>query len=140
MSAASVVLAIGMAGNVVHFIKFGMKLCRRINEYYATDGAPKKLLARANCLSDLLRVLDGLAEAEQEALEQGLIFRCAQTAAELSELLDAFIDRRGYRKRKWGYAGKALKSLYLEKKVEGLQRTLENLLGPLSLRLQMKAT
>ena len=137
MSVVSLITAIG---NVVQVINFGTKLCYRIKEYSTTNGAPKKLVAWASCLSDLLCVLDGLAEAEQEALEQDLISRCTQTAMELIALLDTVIDRKGHTKYKWRYARKAWKSLYLEKQFEGLQRTLENQLGPLSLHLQVKTT
>jgi hypothetical protein len=140
MSAASLVAALGMAGNIVRFIDFGMKLCCRIQEYSATDGAPEKLAAQANCLFDLLYILGNLAEAEQDALERGIIFRCAHTAVELSKLLDTLIDRDRYRRHKWRYAMKAWKSLHFEKRVKGLQRTLESLLEPLSLLLQMKTT
>ncbi|KAH0536061.1 hypothetical protein FGG08_007027 [Glutinoglossum americanum] len=127
-----------MAGNVVQFIDFGMKLCCRIEEYSATAGAPKKLMAQANCLSDLLKVLDGLQDTEQGLLERGLVSRCAERAKELSNLLDTLIDKDHNKISKWRYARKAWKSLRSDKKVEGLQRALESLLGPLSLHLQVK--
>jgi hypothetical protein len=136
MSASSLAVALGVAENVAQFVDFGIQLCCRINEYSVTDGAPKRLAAQADCLSDLLKVLDSLPEAEQETLERGLISRCAETAKELSGLLDTLIDRGRHEKSRWRYVGKAWKSLHSEKKVESLQRALESLLGPLSLHLQ----
>jgi hypothetical protein len=138
MSTASLIAALGVAENVVRFIDFGMKLCRRIKEYSDTAGAPKELVARANCLSHLLEVLGSLSEVEQEALERGLVFHCMETAKELSDLLNTFIDRDRYRKSKWKYLERAWKSLRSEQKVEGLQKALDSLLVPLSLHLQLK--
>lgn len=138
MSTSTLVIALGLAENLVQFIDFGIKLCCRIKEYSTTAGAPKRLAARADCLSDLLKVLGGLSADEQEAIEWGLISRCAETAEELSSLLDTLIDRDQCRKSRWRYVAKAWKSLYFERKVEDLQKTLESLLGPLILHIQAK--
>ncbi|KAH0559873.1 hypothetical protein GP486_003610 [Trichoglossum hirsutum] len=138
MSTSTLVIALGLAENAVQFIDFGIKLCCRIKEYSVTAGAPKRLAARANCLSDLLKVLAGLSADEQETVEWDLITPCAEIAAELSSLLDTMIDRDRRKKSKWRYVVKAWKSLVFERKVEDLQKTLESLLGPLSLHIQAK--
>jgi hypothetical protein len=64
------VVALGMAGNVVQFVDFGMKSCYRIKEYSTTAGASKKLVAQADCLSDLLKCP---IKAEQDAPGRDLI-------------------------------------------------------------------
>ena len=43
MSGVEGIVALGIAGNVVQFVDFGLKLCIRVKEYSAVAGAPKKL-------------------------------------------------------------------------------------------------
>ncbi|KAI9785688.1 MAG: hypothetical protein M1839_008705 [Geoglossum umbratile] len=138
MSTSSLLVVFRMAEDVVQFVSFGRKLCYRISEYSATAGAPRNLAAQADCLSNLLEILNNLSEAEQAALERGLISSCAERARELSEFLNTLMDRNSDVKSKWRYVGKAWRSLHSEKKIEGLQKSLESLLGPLSLHLQVK--
>ena len=138
MSGVEGIVALGIVGNVVQFIDFGVKLCSRIKEYSAAAGAPKMLATQADCISDLLETLKDLSEIQKEALEQRLISRCVSKATELSALLDTFIDKDRARNSTWRNATIAWKSLRAEKKVSDLQKALESLLKPLNLNLQAK--
>ena len=134
MSGAEAIAALAIAGNVVQFIDFGMKLCSRIREYSAAAGVPTKLRNEVDAISDLLEMLKVLSETQKEALEQRCISRCVIKVQELSALLDTFIDKDRARKSTWK---KAWRSILAEKKVAELQKALESLLKPLGLNLQM---
>ena len=138
MSGAEAIVALSIASNVVQFIDFGMKLCSRIKEYSAAAGAPNKLAAQVDSISDLLEILKDLSVTQKEALEQRVITRCVIKARELSALLDTFIDRDQARYSTWSNAANAWKSLRAERKVTELQKALESLLKPLTLKLQVE--
>jgi hypothetical protein len=131
--------ALGVAGNVVQFIDFGMKLCHRISEYCAA-GAPEKLLARASRLSDLLEILKGLPEVQRLGLDQQVISVCVRQVEDLLALLDPLTSDSGSRTSKWRASAKAFRSLRSEKKLLEFQSTLDSLLSNLSLQLLAKTT
>jgi len=138
MSGVEGLVAVGLAGNVVQFIDFGLKLCDRFREYSASAGAPRKLAAQADCISDLLEVLKGLSETQKGALEQRLISRCSSAAQELSALLDSFISKDRANNPMWRNTANAWRSLRTETRVSEFQKSLDNLLKPLNLNLQAK--
>ncbi|KAI9863070.1 MAG: hypothetical protein M1813_003890 [Trichoglossum hirsutum] len=138
MSGVEGIVALGIAGNVVQFTDFGVKLCGRIKEYSAAAGAPETLATQVDCISDLLEILKDLSETQKDALEQRIISLCVSKATELSVLLDTFINKGQARNSTWRSVTIAWKSLRAEKKVSELQKALESLLKPLNLNLQAK--
>jgi len=138
MSGAEGIVALGIAGNVVQFIDFGVKLCSRIKEYSVATGAPNRLATQVAYISDILEILKDLSDAQHGALDKRVISRYASKAEELSALLDTFIKEGGSRDSVWKNTTNAWRSLRAEKKVADLQKSLESLLKPLNLNLLAK--
>ncbi|KAI9760617.1 MAG: hypothetical protein M1840_002374 [Geoglossum simile] len=138
MSGVEGIVALSIAGNVVQFVSFGLRLCSCIREYSTTAGAPQRLVGQADCISDILETLKDLSETQKEVLEPKLVSRCISKAQELSALFDMFIDKDRVAKPSWRHATKAWRSLRAESKALELQGALESLLKPLDIRLQAK--
>ena len=137
MSGAEALVAIGVASNFIQLIDFTATLCSRIREYSIGSGTPKKLIAQADRLSDLLAVLKSLEQlSSQTPLNEQVLARCLTQAHDLSDLLETLKGNTGSR---LGNARKAFKSLNKSEQIEELQQVLDGLVNTLSLQLQADA-
>lgn len=139
MSGAEAIAAFSIATNVIQFIDFTAKLCSRIREYASVSGLPRKLASQADCLSDLLELLESLDKpCKQNILSGHTLATCRTQAEELSDLLDD-LKSDGQRQSWAKNARKAFKSLKRSDQIEELQDVLDSLVGNLSLQLQADA-
>lgn len=138
MSGAEALLVLGVAANVVQFISFTGELCSRIREYTNGPGVPRKVALQADQLDHLLRILDSLCKSSnEESLERQIVAGCQAQAEELYYLLESLSGSKNGQDRWWKNAKKALKSLSRAEKIRELQTTLDSLIIPLGLQLQV---
>lgn len=136
MSGAEAIVAFGIAANVIQFIDFTARLCGRIREYASGSGLPKKLAAQADCLSDLLTILESLNNSSDQGFLSGqTLERCQTQAQEMSDFLDD-LKSDGQRQSWAKNAKRAFKSLNRSDQIEELQGAVDSLVGTLSLQLQ----
>lgn len=134
MSGAEAFIAIGIASNFIQLIEFTATLCSRIREYSSGSGTPKRLVAQADRLADLLTVLRSLEKSSgQSPLDESVLSRCQAQAQELADLLESL---KGGSQSRLQNARKALKSLSRSDQLEELQTILDSLVNTLSLQLQ----
>ena len=138
MSGAEAIAAFSIATNVIQFVDFTAKLCSRIREYVSVSGLPRKLASQADCLSDLLKLLESLDKPCRQNMSGHTLATCRTQAEELSDLLDD-LKSDGQRQSWAKNARKAFKSLKRSDQIEELQDVLDSLVGNLSLQLQADA-
>lgn len=121
------ITALGIAGNVVQFIDFGIKATSKTREI--RKNAKRMTVADADLefvTKDLVALNAQLyasvgSSSEAEALEE-LCGRCAKTAGELLSALQTFTVQG--KKTKWKSTRKALKSLWGRDGVEEMKQRL----------------
>jgi N-terminal domain on NACHT_NTPase and P-loop NTPases len=121
------ITALGVAGNVVQFIDFGLKATSKAREIHRDSKG--KTVADADLevvTKDLVALNAQLyssvgSSGQTEALEE-LCERCAKTAGELLSALQSFTVTG--KKTKWKSTRKALKSLWGREAVEEMKKRL----------------
>jgi len=121
------ITALGVAGNIVQFIDFGLKATSKAREIHRNDKgmtvehADLQLVTKdLVALSAQLYATVGLS-GQTEALEE-LCGKCAKTSIELLSALQTFTVTGA--KSKWKSTRKALKSLWGREKVEEIKKRL----------------
>lgn len=121
------ITALGIAGNVVQFIDFGLKATSKAREIHSDGKGMTAENADLEVVSKDLVALSAQLYAsvgssdETEALEE-LCGRCAKTAGELLSALQKFTVTG--KKTKWKSTRKALKSLWGRERVEEMKKRL----------------
>lgn len=137
--------AIGLAGNVVHFLAFGTKLISESHNIYAsaigaTTGNIELELIYTD-LEDLTKALEdpdpnsGHAVSINEAELRKLSASCVKVANELLTTVKLLKVDKNCKHRKWRSFRQALKFVWKQSDIDGLQARLGEFRSQLTLRI-----
>lgn len=150
MSGAEVIAFIGLAANVIEFIRVGRAVYNRVKEISESiKGAPKEIEDLLQTLDLVLQTLKTLNEGARKSVgpggsveiarsdfEKAAIDKCLGKGRELVSYLDRYVCKSddGRVKTWW----KAYMSIQCKNDVEELQQALDRLLQLVGLQLQSK--
>lgn len=142
-------VALGLASNVVQFVDFGSKLFERIEEFSSAAGeTPGKIQELASRLSFTLKTIKDLDQESLTSVENDhrTLEACTNHLKEHDRILANFaVAETKDGASKWQKGAqkvektwKAFKSVRADDNIEGLQKSLDRLLGLVSLQLQAR--
>jgi hypothetical protein len=132
--------ALGLAGNIVQFVDFGIKLFRHGKELYkSAEGGKAEHLELEAVTTDLKRLAQQLQQtvgpATQDDIALGkLAAGCEKLACELLEVLEKLKVKKE-QNRKWESFQQALSLVLKEKDIRALEKRLEKYREQLGKRL-----
>lgn len=118
-----VLAALGLAGNIMQFIDFGIKSAKSVRELYkSVDGSLQKLAELEKEAIIQAGLFDSKDVPRDERLAQSVAF-CCSTSNELVELLRSLrVDPQKHRLLE--AASKSLKAHYAKSRIKELERKL----------------
>ncbi|KAF4631443.1 hypothetical protein G7Y89_g6691 [Cudoniella acicularis] len=84
--------ALGLAGNVVQFVEYGVKICSLVKEYSSLEGCPRQVSEFSHRLNTTLQTVNDLNDSDRVLLEneKATLELCATKAAEFLAYLEEF--------------------------------------------------
>ena len=131
------VIATGLAASIVTFVQFTWNICAQSRAIYrSANGLPKDKASIDAVAVDLGRLSRGISIDSTESTSQDLKELATACTTIADELCSALGDlKRNGRRTRWSSLQTALKDVWGARKIEDLQRRLNNVREQLHIRL-----